>query len=129
MTGQQALTMACNLVAESSGSTVRSADYTARAPYILAAFCGETRVIDKRYRDAFELGEQPEFDRSFISLDEELPLCDRLSAIAATYLAAALMLDERPALAEVFAEGCRDSLAEAYGEIPATLHPIKDVYA
>jgi len=129
MTGQQALTMACNLIAEGTGTTLGCAEFTARAPYILAAFCGEARVIDKRYRDAFALEEQPDFDRTHIALYDELPLCDRIAPIAATYLAAMLMIDEQPSLSEVFSENCRESLAAAYSEIPAELHSIKDVYA
>lgn len=129
MTGQQALTMACNMLAEANGESEIPAGFIDRAPYLLAAFCGEARVIDQRYREAFSLDAQPEFDRSFVGLSDELPLCDRLAPTAAIYLAATLLIDEAPALSEAFAERCRESLAEAYGEIPATLHPITDVYA
>ena len=129
MTGQQALTMACNMLAEANGGSDIPDSFIDRAPYLLAAFCGEARVIDERYREAFSLGDQPAFDRSFIGLSDRLPLCDRLAPTAAIYLAATLLIDEAPALSETFAERCRESLAEAYGEIPATLHSITDVYS
>ena len=62
MTCADILTMATNLLAENGASTVTLSEFNDRAPYILAAFCGEARLIDKRYREAFMLGNQPAFD-------------------------------------------------------------------
>ena len=128
MTGSDILTMACNLLAETSGDSVTVADLRARAPYILAAFCGEARVIDKRYREAFSLGTQPMFDRTHLDLSKAFPLCDRLAPTAAMYVASLLIADENPELSAIFSERCRDSLSSVYCEIPATIQSIKNVY-
>lgn len=128
MTCADILTLACNIIAETSGDGEAPVGFNARAPYVLAAFCGEARMIDKLYREAFSLGAQPSFDRSYLGLSSVFPLCDRLASSAALYLASALIATESSELSQSLAESCRDSLSAAYGEIPATTHGIKNVY-
>lgn len=128
MTCADILTQACNIIAEASGDTEAPVGFNARAPYILAAFCGEAKRIDKLYREAFSLGVQPSFDRSYVGLSSTFPLCDRLVSSAAFYLASVLIATENPELSQSLAESCRESLSAANDEIPATTHSIKNVY-
>ena len=128
MTCADILTMATNLMAENGASTVTLSEFNDRAPYILAAFCGEARLIDKRYREAFMLGNQPAFDRVRLAPEATFPLCERLAYPAAFYLASTLIADENPEISKVFTERCHNALESAYGEIPCTLHPIVNRY-
>ena len=121
-------TSACNLIAESIGGTLASADLAARAPYIIASFCGMASTADKHYRRGFSLGEQPAFDRSHIDLTERFPLCDRFIPSAAAYLAAMLIAPENPELSAILRESARNELTAAYDEIPSVIHGIIDNY-
>ena len=128
MTCADILTMATNLLAENTGSTVTLSEFNERAPYILAAFCGEARLIDKHYREAFMLGNQPVFDRVRLAPEAAFPLCDRLAYPAAFYLASTLIADENPEFSKIFNARCHAALDAIYGEIPCTLHPISNSY-
>ena len=128
MTCDSILTAACNMASEASDSLLSTDDFTARAPYIIASFCGMASVADKHYRHAFSLGAQRSFNRTKIELSEHFPLCDRFISAATAFLAAMLISVDNPNLSESLREMARHELTAAYDEIPATLHGVVNVY-
>ena len=120
------LTVACNLISEASGAVLSAADFSARAPYIIASFCGMASAVDKHYRKGFSLGAQPAFNRAQIDLTAQFPLADRFVPSAAAYLASMLIAPENPDLAAALRKSSRDDLMSAYNEIPWTQHEIVD---
>lgn len=126
MTCSDILLAACNLISEEAGDRIDNKDFTARAPYVIAAFCGMASLVDKHYRKAFSLGAQPLFNRARIELDAQFPLSDRFIPAAAAYLASMLIAAYNPQLSRTLREDARESFTSAYGEIPATIHGIID---
>ena len=126
MTCSDILTVACNLISEESGENLQNPEFAARAPYIIASFCGMASIVDKHYRAAFSLGLQPSFNRVRIELNDIFPLCDRFLNASATYLASMLIAPHNPELSRILREDARESLATAYDEIPAKVHGIID---
>ena len=124
MTCSDILIAATNLIAEETGEELRNSEFAARAPYIIASFCGTASVADRHYRKAFSLGTQPDFNRVLIGLDDQFPLCDRFFPAAVAYLASMLIATYNPDLSGVLRENARDSFAAAYGEIPWSTHGI-----
>lgn len=122
------LTMASNLLCEASGTKLLSTDFSDRAPYILAVYCGEVGELDKNYREAFELEAQPVFNRSSLQLNSEFPLCDRFVSCAAFFTAAMLILDENAEISDLFFEKYAQSVSAIKADIPACSHSIKNVY-
>ena len=102
-------------------------DLSERAPFILATFCTTCKSLDKKLRSRDSLEPQPKFSAVRLSLDGEFPLCDALSAPAATYLASMLVIDENPSLSERLYDKYCDSIATIGAECSCSA--ISDVYS
>ncbi len=104
-----------------------NADYAERAPYLLAAFCGEAGGLDRLYRRAKGCGEQPGFGAVMIELASPFPLSGRFMRPASLYLAAMLVLDEDEELSDrLYGKYC-DAMSAICSEVGAT-EKIIDVY-
>ena len=110
MTNRDIFNNALVFIGESSTSE-NIADYEERAPYLLASFCSLTKATDKSLRKAEGLEEQPSFSPVVLSLSGTFPLCDRLSPIAAVYVAAMLVIDEDADLSDSLYDKYCDSIA------------------
>ncbi len=103
-------------------------DYAERAPYLLAAFCGEAGGLDAVFRSAKGLPEQPTHGAVMIRLDSAFPLSNRFSGPAAMYLGAMLVIDEDEELSDkLYARYC-DAMSEICTEIPGAIGEIADIY-
>ncbi len=118
---------ALRLIGEAVDSVAES-ELEERAPYIGAALCTESAALDKAYRAAFGLDEQPAFAALYIALDSPFPLADRFAPAAAYYMAAMLILDEDTELYEKLFDRWCTSLAEISEEIPFVKGSTADVY-
>lgn len=78
-----------------------TADLAERAPYLIASFCSLCKSLDKKLRERDSLEAQAKFSSVRLPLEDSFPLCDTLSAPAASYLASMLVIDENPKLSEV----------------------------
>lgn len=103
-------------------------DYAERAPYLLAAFCGEAGGIDAAYRRAKGLPAQSAFDAVVIDFDEEFPLANRFAGAAALYLAAMLVIDENEELSDKLYGRYCDRMSCICTEVPGALESITDIY-
>lgn len=101
-------------------------DLKERAPFIIATFCATCRVLDKKLRERDSLDSQKPFSSVKLSLDGEFPLCEALSAPAATYLASMLVIDENPSLSETLYDKYCDSIATLGAECSCSA--ISNVY-
>lgn len=96
------------------GETVSSEyveDYEERAPYLIASFCSQAKLLDKHIRASEGLDEQSAFSAVYLSLDNEFPLCDRLAPAAALYVASMTVIDEDPDLSDELYERYCDSMS------------------
>ena len=99
MTCKEIYDTAISLIAESR-DPADTADYEERAPYLLAAFCAELADTDKRLRAYLGESEREAEETLYLRLDSEFPLLCKLSACAALYLAAMLVIDDQPDLSD-----------------------------
>jgi len=106
----------------------QKADFEARAPYLLAAFCTESEELDAAYRDSKGLAAAEDVDTVFLSLDENFPRADRFSSAAAFYLAAMLVIDDNIELSDKLFDNYCDSMARIQSEIPTRLEKIAQKY-
>ena len=127
--------MKCNDIFKSTlrllnekGAEDENEDYAERAPYILAAMFSEAARIDKLYREANSLEEQPVFSTIHVQLSEDFPLSDRFAGSAAFYLASLLIIEANEELADFFYEKYCDGMSAISSSIPATVCKIKNVY-
>ena len=104
-----------------------TSDLAERAPYIIATFCATCKSLDKKLRMRDSLESQKSFSIVKLSLENEFPLCDILSAPAATYLASMLIIDENPTLSESLYDKYCDSIATIGAECSCSA--INDVYS
>ena len=104
------------------------ADYTSRAPYLLATVCSEAKDLDKRYREAYGLGSAPEFNEVEIDPINEFPLCERFVGAASAYLAAMFIIDENMELSDKFFDVYCDNMARIGSEIPTNIEKIAQKY-
>lgn len=88
-------------------------DYEERAPYVIASFCSQVENVDKRIRLIENLPEASGFNRLYLDLESNFPLCDKLLGCASLYLAAFLVSDDDHDLS--------DSLYDKYCDAIATL--------
>ena len=101
-------------------------DLAERAPYLIASFASLCRSLDKKLRERDSLEAQPKFSSVKLKLEDEFPLCDILSAPAATYLASMLVSDENPKLSEALYDKYCDAIAMLGAE--CNCEAIKDCY-
>lgn len=103
-------------------------DYAERAPYLIAAFCCEAGGLDRAYRQVNSLETQPEYGTVYINLPDIFPLSNRFASIAASYVAAMLVLDTNEALSDKLYGRYCDRMSVICGEIPASVQSITDIY-
>ena len=127
MLSGELLTGALMLLGE-IGDAEYNPDYSERAPYIIAAFVGETFRLDARYRLAYRLENASIPDRVCIGLDEKFPLVEPLAPLCTLYLASLLIADESPELSEKFYDRYCDGISAFSDSIPSVKESIKDVY-
>ena len=99
-------------------------DLAERAPYHLAAFCLEAEDVNRWLSPA----STPSFHPTYLPLEDEFPLCDRLAPVAALYLASMLILDEDPDRSAILYDRYADAMSDVHHGIPATLESIKELY-
>ena len=105
-------------------SSSENEDFAEQAPYHLAAFCMENEDLDRWLNPSHT----EDFCRSYLSLDEEFPLCDRLIPAAALHLAAMLIMDEDTERSDRLYDRYMAELSNIRCGIPSTLESIKNVY-
>lgn len=112
------------------GDPKRTADYSERAPYILANSVCELKHLDENYRKANSLPEAPELPTVFVSLSltEPFPLADRFFGVVSEYLAALLIIEENSTLSDKLYNRFCLSMAAITAEIPAERQKILDKY-
>ena len=103
-------------------------DYEDRASYFLSLLFSETAEIDKMYRRANGLGQQPAFNPNCSQMTKDFPLCDRFASTAAFYLAAMLILDENSELSDTFYDKYCNSISAIVESIPAEISKTTNVY-
>ena len=86
-------------------------DFEERAPYLLASFCSLCKTLDKKLRERDSLDAQSSFSSVKLKLSDDFPLCERLVAPAAAYLASTLIADETPSLSEKLYDKYCDAIA------------------
>lgn len=86
-------------------------DYEERAPYVIASFCALATDVDKRIRLIENMDEVADFNRLYLDLDTDFPLCDKLLGCASLYLAAMLLSDNDYELADSFYDKYCDAIA------------------
>ncbi len=117
---------ALSLIGEKNFGSVD--DYAERAPYLLAAFCGEAGGLDAVWRSAKGLSEQPVYGAVMIELASVFPLANRFSGPAAMYLGAMLIIDENEELSDkLYAKYC-DAMSAICSEVPGAVAKITDLY-
>ncbi len=103
-------------------------DIEERAPYIGAALCTEAAQLDRAYRAAFGLEEQPDFHPLFIDQKDAFPLSDRFAPAASYYMAAMLVLDTNSRLYDELFDNWCTSLAQITSELPFVKGKTTDIY-
>ena len=104
-----------------AASSIGVSDYEERAPYLIAAFCSTVKSIDKQIRKSEGLGSQGDFSPVSLPLDSDFPLCDRLSAPAALYVASILVIDEDPELSDSLYDKYCDNIASIAAQSEASV--------
>ena len=125
--GIDVLTQAFKRIGSSLTNDQR-ADYTSRAPYLLATLCSEAKELDAKYREACELDAAPDFNEVEIDPVEEFPLCERFVGAASAYLAAMFIIDDNIELSDKFFDIYCDNMARIQSEIPTKLESIAQKY-
>ena len=110
------------------GGVDENDDFAERAPYILSSMFTEAARLDKNYRLASGLGEQPPIGAVYTELDSEFPLSDRFVGAAAFYLASMLIVDDNDELSDLFYDRYSDSMSAICAETRGTAEKIKNVY-
>lgn len=105
-----------------------SVDYAERAPYLLAAFCGEAGGFDTAYRRSRGLAAQPAYGAVVIDLGEVFPLANRFAGPASLYLGAMLIIDENEELSDKLYGRYCDMMSTICSAIPGVLEKITDIY-
>ena len=99
-----------------------------KAAYILATLFSEVGDIDKKYREAFGLPPQPEYSLTYVSYDDEFPLCDRFVSAAEFYLASLIIFEVDESRSDFLYEKYCDSICSITESIPAMLEKTSNVY-
>ena len=106
----------------------QTADYTERAPYILASLFSEAAATDAKYRLSHQSKVAESLPTAYAALDGDFPLSDAFFHPAVYYLASMLVLEENEELSERLFAKYSDGMALICAELPATASPISDRY-
>ena len=101
---------ALRLIGE-TGEDDLCSDYEERAPYVLASFCSQVTDVDKRIRLIENIEAAKDFNKLYLDLDGNFPLCDKLLGCASLYLAAMLLADNDYELSDSFYDKYCDAIA------------------
>ena len=97
---------ALRLLSEST-DVGENTDYRDKAPYILGAFCSQTRGVDTAARRLKGADASRNSDIAYLSLDAEFPLLEDFVPAAELYLAAMLVIDyDAPLYERLFERYC-----------------------
>ena len=107
----------------------QTADYTSRAPYLLATVCSEAKELDAQYRLTHGISGAPDFNEVEIDPVNTFPLSDRFVGAASAYLAAMFIMDEDPELSDKFFDIYCDNMARIQSEIPSKIESIAQKYS
>ncbi len=118
---------ALKLIGESEDFEI-NADYSDRAPYLLAAFCTDADETERAYREANGLGKRGEFEAVRLGLEANFPFAEKFATSASLYLAAMLVIDENPELSDKIYERYCDLMARIQSELPSRIEKIADRY-
>ena len=99
-----------------------------RSPFIMPTFYCEVASIDKKYREAFGLPPQPEFNPTYAELTSEFPFCERFVSAAIFYLSSFLVVDVNEELADTMYERYCDSICSIIKSIPTKSERTSNVY-
>lgn len=127
---------------DESGEGEDSEGLRSRAPRLINAAAIGLYELDRAYR-RYVLGEGSASGGSIMGgdtgfpgalcpasgLDDDLPLCDRLAAACAYYVAAMLIRGDNPAAADRFQAEYGSAVADVAAALPAVVGPIRDCYA
>lgn len=127
MKNQAIFEAAVRLICETPNSE-QTADYTDRAPYILASLFSEAAATDAKYRLSHKLEKSESSPTAYADLDASCPLSDAFFHPAVYYLASMLVLEENEELSERLFAKYSDGMALICAELPATATPISDRY-
>ena len=130
MTCQKIYEEAMNILGENADSE-ENEDFEERASYLLASFCVEMSELNRALLPASEEdteASEEKLDLSYLPLDAEFPLVNRLSAPACLYLASMLVIDENSVLSDRLYDRYCDSIATICSSIPASVDRITDRY-
>ncbi len=105
-------------------SSAENEDLAEQAPYHLADFCTENEDLDRW----LSMSSTEEYSHTYLPLEQDFPLCDRLAPAAALYLAAMLILDEDEDRSDRLYGRYTEELSNIRYGIPATLESIRKVY-
>lgn len=106
---------------------VRS-DIDARFPFAIASVCSNLSHIDKLYREANALEEQPEFSSFVMDISDDFPLADRFAFAAVMFVSSMLLTDVDDAKSDKFYKKYADSVQQIVNEIPCLSGTIKERY-
>ncbi len=104
------------------------ADYTDRAPYIIASFLCEASEADRLYRLVHGLDPLGESETVYLDLNQDFPLCNCFASAAAYYLASMLVCDESVSLSDKFYDKYCDSISSILASLPAESESIVNKY-
>ena len=130
MTCQKIYEEAMNILGENADSE-ENEDFEERASYLLASFCVEMTELNRALLPSSEDEEESskeKLDCTYLPLDAEFPLVNRLSAPACLYLASMLVIDENSVLSDRLYDRYCDSIATICSSIPASVDRITDRY-
>ena len=97
---------ALRLIGESTGESDNQ-DYREKAPYILGAFCSQTKGVDAAAREIKGMYSWVDPDVVYLELEDEFPLLDDFAPAAELYLAAMLVIDyDAPLYERLFEQYC-----------------------
>ena len=105
-------------------SSAENEDLAEQAPYHLADFCTENEDLNRW----LSMSSTEEYSHTYLPLEQDFPLCDRLAPAAALYLAAMLILDEDEDRSDRLYGRYTEELSNIRYGIPATLESIRKVY-
>jgi hypothetical protein len=129
MTYQDVLNSATLAVCESTRAADGIADYTERAPYLLASFVTHYADTDRLYRKAHGLPAVGiPTDSILVSLSDVFALSDVFVPAAVSYLASQLTIDENEEMSDRFFDRYINMILSIKQELPCLCESTVDRY-
>ncbi len=129
MTYQDVLNSAALAVCEDASKPDSIADYTERAPYLLASFVTRYADTDRLYRAAHKIpAVEISTDAICVSLSDKFALSDVFVPAAVSYLASQLTIDENEEMSDRFFDRYIDMILSIKQELPYVCESTADRY-